>query len=269
MANFYSLNTRVMNETTTTGTGDITISGTVDGYLSMVNAVFSSDTVFPYVIEGISGACLGEVECGYGQFIGGDLVRDYASSAYAITAGAKVDGAVNFSAGTKRIYVAPLAEEGRDINFLSNLLNQTGLIRSIGVGRGVSNMTTNATPTVLAGYFPVLGIAFDVADEQGSTFAFPASLSGTYAFDLIVTATEDAATDGASWRVTFMVSVSSGTPTLVGSPTPTLIAATAGAAAWDLDLGVSGSSVTLTATGEAATTIYWIGGGTAAGYVGA
>jgi len=27
--------------------------------------------------------------------------------------------------------------------------------------------------------------------------------------------------------------------------------------------------VTLTATGEAATTIYWIGGGTAAGYVGA
>ena len=64
MANFYSLNTRVMNETTTTGTGDITISGTVDGYLSMVNAVFSSDTVFPYVIEGIAGARLGEGEGG-------------------------------------------------------------------------------------------------------------------------------------------------------------------------------------------------------------
>lgn len=269
MANFYSLNTRVMNETTTTGTGDITITGTVDGYVSMVNAGFPSDSVFPYVIEGISGACLGEVECGYGQFIGGDLVRDYGSSAYAITAGDKVDGVVTFSAGTKRIYVAPLDTEARDINALKNLLNLTSLHRSVGVGFDASNTTTNATPTVLSGYFPILGGAFDVADEVGSTFAFPAALSGTYAFDLILNATEESATDGASWRVTFMVSVSSGTPTLVGSPTPTLIAATAGAAAWDLDIGVSGSSVTLTATGEAATTIYWSGGGTAAGYLGA
>ena len=268
MANFYSLNTRVMNETTTTGTGDITISGTVDGYLSMVNAVFSSDTVFPYVIEGISGACLGEVECGYGQFIGGDLVRDYGSSAYAITAGDKVDGVVTFSAGTKRIYVAPLDTEARDSNFLSNLLNQTSLIRSVGVGYGVSNVTTDATPTVLAGYFPILGIAFDVADEQGSTFAFPAALDGTYAFDLTVCATEDGASDGAAWRLTFLVSVAAGTPSLVGSPTPTLIAASAGASTWDLDIGVSGSSVTLTATGEAATTINWLGGGMSTGYLG-
>lgn len=261
MANFYTLNTRVMNETTTTGTGVITIAGTVDGYLSMVNASFGSDAVFPYVMEGTSGACIGQVECGYGQFIAGDFVRDYGSSAYGIVAGDMVPGAVDFLAGTKRIYLTPLREELWAARAVAHAFNNS-LRYAVGV-EGTN--TTNATPTVLVGFFATGDPCFDAADNLGATFAFPAAYSGAFTFNITVMANEELSDEGAAWQLIFLVSFAAGTPVLVGSPVPTLIAASAGAAAWDLDIGVSGNDVTLTATGAAATTIYWTAAGFAVG----
>ncbi len=260
---YYAVKTRIMNETTATGTADIAISGFVAGYQSLVGSELDNagDSTFPYVIEGISGACLGQVEVGYGTMNAGTLERDPGPRSY-VAGEEQATGPVDFLAGTKRIYVAPLDAELAYLEELQRGVTTGRLSRTVSVEQ---TATTDATPTVLSG--SVVFGASEFAAVAGDTFEFPAGVDGAYTFDVLVTADKPATNDAAGWRVTCLVTLTAGTAALVGSPTPTLIAATAGAAAWDLDLGVSGSSVTLTATGAAASNITWSAIGMATGTV--
>jgi len=85
---------RVKDTTTTTGTGNITLSGTAPtGYRSF-NTAFGTNVYFTYVIEGA-----GEWEVGRGYLSASTtLVRQqiYSSS--------NSNAAVNFSAGTKYVF---------------------------------------------------------------------------------------------------------------------------------------------------------------------
>jgi hypothetical protein len=87
---------RVKDSTTTTGTGDITLSGTAPTGYQSFNTAFGTSTYFIYVISSSSGA---EWEVGEGYLsTSTNLKRDN------VLASSNSGSAVNFSAGTKDVY---------------------------------------------------------------------------------------------------------------------------------------------------------------------
>jgi hypothetical protein len=87
---------RVKETSTTTGTGDITLAGAVSQFETFT-ANYATNVFFPYAIVGQTGT---EWEVGLGYLSGAaTLVRSqvYQSS--------NSDAAVNFSAGTKDVFV--------------------------------------------------------------------------------------------------------------------------------------------------------------------
>lgn len=84
---------RVRETSTTTGTGNFTLGGAVSGFESFLSAVGEGNTCY-YTISGGT-----EWEVGLGTITSGQLVRTtvYKSS--------NADAAVNFSAGTKDVFV--------------------------------------------------------------------------------------------------------------------------------------------------------------------
>ena len=92
---------RTIDTTTSTGTTAITLSGTAPtGYQSFATAFGSSSLTVGYVIEGTS-----EWEVGKGVFNGTTgLTRD------TIRSSSNSNALVNFSAGTKSVYVTASAE---------------------------------------------------------------------------------------------------------------------------------------------------------------
>lgn len=99
---------RVQETTTTTGTGSITLAGAVSQFQSFATAFGSASTVVAYAIVGQTGA---EWEVGKGTFNGTttlsrDLVRSSSNSG----------SLVNFSAGTKNVFVPLTAEMADNAN---------------------------------------------------------------------------------------------------------------------------------------------------------
>jgi hypothetical protein len=87
---------RVKETSTTTGTGNFTLSGAVTQF-STFTSRFATDTQFAYAIVGQTGS---EWEVGVGHLSGAStLVRDR------VTQSSNADAAVNFSAGTKDVFV--------------------------------------------------------------------------------------------------------------------------------------------------------------------
>lgn len=243
---------RAMNTSTSTGTGNMVLGAAVDGYVTLDQAPLADDAdyTFPYCIEGIDGACAGEVERGIGAIVSGELVRGLQ---YRVNAGVWASGAQTFSAGTKRIYLRtqpPAEDEANFITAITNFSNLAGFARCTASGN-----TTNATPTVLDGYL------FHSAEESlyttGSTFdiaAVPGGGTGPVAFRLTITATDG--TDNKAWAFDFLA-LHNGTASIIGSPSPTVLGASGGASTWDVDVDVTGSDVEIVVTGEAAKNIHW------------
>ena len=98
---------RIRETSTTTGTGDFTLSGAVTGFRAF-SAVFAvGDAQVPYTIVAVdgSGVPTGDWETGLGTYSASNtLQRDevYASS--------NADALVNFSAGTKDVFVSLVAD---------------------------------------------------------------------------------------------------------------------------------------------------------------
>lgn len=92
---------RVMESATTTGTGSFALGGAHTGYRAFDDVCANGDTVY-YVIEGLdtNGNPNGEWECGLGTFNDTDTLARTTPQASS-NAGA----AVNFSAGTKRVFL--------------------------------------------------------------------------------------------------------------------------------------------------------------------
>src|SRR3990167_369136 len=93
---------RVKETSTTTGTGNIALAGAVTGYQAFDDVMANNDTCY-YVIELQSGS---EWEVGLGTFNDTDtLVRTTP------TASSNAGAAVNFSAGTKNVFMAYTANK--------------------------------------------------------------------------------------------------------------------------------------------------------------
>lgn len=89
---------RVLETSTTTGTGSFALAGAVDRFRAFDDVCANGDTVY-YAIEGASGT--GEWECGLGTFNDTDtLVRT------TVHASSNGGSAVSFSAGTKRVMLS-------------------------------------------------------------------------------------------------------------------------------------------------------------------
>lgn len=100
---------RVMETSTTTGTGDITLAGAVTGYRTF-NAAIGTNITFDYAIVAVDGSGVpsGEWEVGKGYLSGSTtLVRALPESGSASTP-------INFSAGTKRVFVTLSAASTQD-----------------------------------------------------------------------------------------------------------------------------------------------------------
>ena len=100
---------RVMETTTTTGTGDITLAGAVSGFRSF-SSVCATGDVCHYLIEAVNanGSPTGDWETGYGTYSAANtLTRTlvYRSS--------NSNAAVSFAAGTKRVSIVV---NGRQLN---------------------------------------------------------------------------------------------------------------------------------------------------------
>ena len=98
---------RVMETSTTTGTGNLTTAGAVTGFITFA-AVYALNEPFDYCVEGVdsNGTPTGEWEVGEGYLSASTtFVR-------ATVTGSSNSGAlVNFSAGTKRLFVVLPANE--------------------------------------------------------------------------------------------------------------------------------------------------------------
>lgn len=244
---------RAMNTSTSTGTGNMVLGAAVAGYVTLDQAPIADDAYYliPYCIEGIDGACEGEVARGIGTIVSGELVR---GDEYRIVAGVWTSGAQTFSAGTKLIYLRMQPATGNGVNHTAALMGFSYVNGFNAVS--VSASTTDATPTVMEGAAvdvsattPIIANTFDlslIASTRASSFR------------LFVIA--DDGTDAKSWTFDFLVR-HNGTASVIGSPTPAVITASAGAASWTLGVSASGDEIVLSATGEAAKNITWNGTG--------
>lgn len=129
-----SIMDRAYEESTTTGTGDLTVTGAVANHVTL-NSVYGTGNgnTFPYTIENRAAA---EWETGIGYLSDGStLVRDR------VVASSNSGAKVNFSAGTKRVFSAmnsTFLQEYVDarINPTTDVPDQvTGLVAEVGDGQ--------------------------------------------------------------------------------------------------------------------------------------
>ena len=96
---------RALETSTTTGTGSITTAGAVVGYRALNTALGTNiETDYSITAVDANGIPTGEWEAGRGYLSGATtFVRAYPMSGSAATP-------VNFSAGTKRIFITQIAD---------------------------------------------------------------------------------------------------------------------------------------------------------------
>lgn len=93
---------RVLETSTTTGTGTFTLTGAVQGFREFSAAIAVGDQ-FPYFIEAVDadGNTTGDFECGMGT-----LVTSTTFSRDVVDSSSNSDALVNFSAGDKYCSIA-------------------------------------------------------------------------------------------------------------------------------------------------------------------
>jgi hypothetical protein len=96
---------RVQETTTTSGTGDLTLGGAVPGYRSF-STVLANGATTPYVVVGGT-----EWECGRGTMSGTTVLQRTN-----VTASSNNGSPVNFSAGTKQVFIAVTGDVFEEIS---------------------------------------------------------------------------------------------------------------------------------------------------------
>lgn len=116
------LRDRVLEATSSTGTGNLLMTGAVSGYQSFSGAGYATLDSFPYVVFAVdaNGTPTGQWESGYGSYetTNATLVR-----ATPIDGSSGLAAAVNFSSGTKRVMVGFLAAHSDKVSAPNNLIN--------------------------------------------------------------------------------------------------------------------------------------------------
>jgi len=119
----FLLKDRVKETTTTTGTGDITLAGAVEGFQSFSSALSDADTTY----YAISHRNADEWEVGLGTYSAGVLTRT------TVLESSNSDTAVSFTSGTKDIFITLPAEkavalDGNDVLSIGNI-STSGYLR--------------------------------------------------------------------------------------------------------------------------------------------
>lgn len=134
---------RVLESSTTTGTGVFTLAGASLGFRSFASVCSVADTVW-YYIEGVNsfGQPTGEYEYGLGTYSGANqLTRT------TVRGSSNGGAAVNFTAGTKLVGIAPMAPSSDPIRLeWRSALNAAGTgpeELNIGSGQLVKSATGN------------------------------------------------------------------------------------------------------------------------------
>lgn len=129
---------RIKEYTTTTGTGDITLSGAVLGYRDFSNALTVSDQCY-YCIDNTT-----EWEIGLGTYKGATFERT------AVQRSSNSDTAVNFSSGQKQIFIVCSATFFNQLlTDISSLTLPSNLVFEYTVtGSAASSITTDGTVTL-------------------------------------------------------------------------------------------------------------------------
>ena len=106
---------RVCETTTTTGTGNVTLAGAVAGHQTFAAEMANNDTC-DYAIEAVDadGIPTGDWETGTGTYVSATPAL-----ARSVLRSSNSDALVNFSAGTKRVYITRHATSGQTINDLT------------------------------------------------------------------------------------------------------------------------------------------------------
>lgn len=99
----------VRESTTSTGTGDLTLSGAVTGFRTFADAGFGASQPVAYSVFAVDGAGnpTGAYETGIAQYMTGAARL---SGRTAVRASSNSNAVVNFAAGTKHVIIAPLAD---------------------------------------------------------------------------------------------------------------------------------------------------------------
>ncbi len=104
----YIIADRVAETTTGTGTGNLTLTGVLGTSYKVFSAVCANNDVFPGLIIAVdgSGNPAGEWETGVYTWTTGGIIQRTA-----IKESSNANAAVNFSAGTKRVYLSSIADQ--------------------------------------------------------------------------------------------------------------------------------------------------------------
>lgn len=208
--------------TTSTGTGDLTLTAGTGPFTEIDEADFGTDT-FTYRIAGTT-----QWEVGRGHLDTGNvLVRDHVLDSSSATIGPT--GQINFTAGEKEVICT----------FTSETADGLSEINSFGVptpGRAGTATTTDATPTAAS---PELAAA---------------TVGQSYVAEITVIA-QTAAFKTKSWTITFMGVYDGVDLTMFGKVVTDI--AESESLTWDVDASIVSNAPVVTVTGAAATTIDW------------
>lgn len=132
------LENRVLENSTTTGTGSMTLAGAVTGYRTFNAAVATSD-IFPYYIEAVDadGIPTGDYEIGIGTYSGSNVL-----ARTSVLESSNANAAVNFSAGTKRVGLGVAAPNADTVRALWRSALRVPVVIPIAVSDETTFLTT-------------------------------------------------------------------------------------------------------------------------------
>jgi hypothetical protein len=156
---------RIKETTTTTGTGTVTLLGASTGYQSFA-AVGNANTTY-YTIAGQTGS---EWEVGIGTYTSSGTTL----SRTTVLASSNSGSLVNFSSGTKDVFVTYPAEKSVNQDASGNVTNAgsiTGTNMIASNGLFVNSKTVSASYTIATGYSAMSAGPITVASGQSVTIS--------------------------------------------------------------------------------------------------
>jgi hypothetical protein len=159
------LSDRVREQSTTTGAGTFTLTGAVVGFQTFSSAIGNGNTTY-YTI---SNPGTNEWEVGVGTVSAGQLART------TILSSSNAGSLVNFSAGTKDVFVTYPAEKSVNED-VAGTVNITTLAAGTisATGAITSTVSTGTAPLVIASTTKVSNLNVDLLD--GADWAAPAAI---------------------------------------------------------------------------------------------
>ena len=162
---------RVQETTTTTGTGTVTLAGAVSGFQSFATVGNANTTYYT-----IAGQTTSEFEVGIGTYTasGTTLSRD------TILTSSNSNLAVNFSAGTKNVFVTYPASRSVYVNGTTITPTNSGILPTSAGGTGSSSTTYASLTANVSGILPAANggtangfTAFSGPTTSTKTFTLP------------------------------------------------------------------------------------------------